>query len=516
VYDSDGEFLLVEAANVLPKWLSPEIDHNRPWLHDGKLFIIPYHQDAPSFPRNLTLTDAVEVIKKKPESLVHSEFIEAEALYRLEKYPGQITDSIHHSLLTIPRKLAFILHSLPKAIAPGVEAFYTRDALFLRSILSATGTLVFPPEDLVTISVRFSKVLFAQLRSQRFEVPPRWQDLMQKAKADGDKAFQRLEMGMKLTCGFEMLASNAVNSKNRTVRELAIILDDLQEDGLDALPSDSEISLWDHGDRDDPENWLDINYEDFERVLGGQPSTGSTNPKGGKGGFGDAQAQENLKKIVSRFEAFLNDDRAGLEGAELDDMDVDDDTDDDLDSNETSDAEDKEVSFDEEEFAKMMREMMGLPSPAPHDVPGLKGREKEIKTEKETTKAAEQLDDSEGDVEEIRQLTSQMEAELKGHGALKLGRSSGNQQSRLSDQTKDQATGDKKRTPDEFDEADEDEDGDDEDVDIDYNLVRNILESFKSQGGMSGPTGNLLGAMGFQLPRDEDDDHGEQRNRQPR
>ena len=45
----------------------------------------------------------------------------------------------------------------------------------------------------------------------------------------------------------------------------------------------------------------------------------------------------------------------------------------------------------------------------------------------------------------------------------------------------------------------------DEELDIDFNLAKNLLESFKSQGGMSGPGGNLMGMMGMQLPRDEDD-----------
>jgi hypothetical protein len=29
VYDTDGEFLLIEAANVLPKWIKPEMAENR-------------------------------------------------------------------------------------------------------------------------------------------------------------------------------------------------------------------------------------------------------------------------------------------------------------------------------------------------------------------------------------------------------------------------------------------------------------------------------------------------------
>lgn len=46
VADADGEFLLVEAANVLPKWISPEIDRNRVWIHKGQLYIIPVDEVA--------------------------------------------------------------------------------------------------------------------------------------------------------------------------------------------------------------------------------------------------------------------------------------------------------------------------------------------------------------------------------------------------------------------------------------------------------------------------------------
>lgn len=40
---------------------------------------------------------------------------------------------------------------------------------------------------------------------------------------------------------------------------------------------------------------------------------------------------------------------------------------------------------------------------------------------------------------------------------------------------------------------------------MDYNLIKNFLESFKSQGGLPGPVGNLAGRLqpGWTLPRDE-------------
>ncbi|KAI5466511.1 SGT1 protein-domain-containing protein [Mariannaea sp. PMI_226] len=510
VFDTDGEFLLVEAANALPKWLSPEIDHNRVWIHDGKLFIIPLKDEARLRVRNLSLPDAVAILKSDPDALVQSATIEAEAFYRLEKYPGQIADSIHHSLVTIPRKVAYILHTQPKSVAPAVEAFYLRDAISLRRVISPSGALTFPPDDLVTVSVKFSKVLFAQLRSQRFESPPVWQAALQRAQeevssADMEKAFARQEIGMKLTCGFEMLATNAEKSRSRTVRELAIVLEDLAEDGDDALPSNEEIKSWDRMDQDDSEAWMDINYEDFERELDGKQRQDSQQARKG---FGDVKTQDDLRKIVSRFEAFLNNEDAGIDGAELDDMDFDndDDDDDDDDDNEGSEGEkDKDVSIDEEEFTRMMREIMGLHPVEPKPPISAKGKETAKPTPPESEREPADEDDA-----EIRKLASQFEAELKGHNALSLDpRTDKKPRLKAAGESLAQASRDTSKKEYE-DNAYDKEEEEEEELDIDYNLARNLLESFKSQAGTAGPTGNILGMMGFQLPRDEGDGEDEE------
>jgi hypothetical protein len=53
---------------------------------------------------------------------------------------------------------------------------------------------------------------------------------------------------------------------------------------------------------------------------------------------------------------------------------------------------------------------------------------------------------------------------------------------------------------DEDDEVDLDAEGN-----IDYNLIKNFLESFKSQAGLSGPVSNLAGRLepSWGLPRDD-------------
>jgi hypothetical protein len=52
--------------------------------------------------------------------------------------------------------------------------------------------------------------------------------------------------------------------------------------------------------------------------------------------------------------------------------------------------------------------------------------------------------------------------------------------------------------------SDYDDEGEGDDP-MDYNLIKNFLESFKSQGGLSGPVSNLAGRLqpGWTIPRDE-------------
>lgn len=53
--------------------------------------------------------------------------------------------------------------------------------------------------------------------------------------------------------------------------------------------------------------------------------------------------------------------------------------------------------------------------------------------------------------------------------------------------------------------ASDSEEDDVEGTTMDYNLIKNFLESFKSQAGMAGPVSNLAGRLekGWSLPRDE-------------
>ena len=493
ITDSDGQFLLIEAANALPRWLNPEIADFRVWLNNEKLSIIPLEKTHghvfEAKPGSMTLKEALNVIENQTSKLLHLPAVEAEAFYRLHRFPKQISDSLHHALLTIPRKLAYILHEDAAYISAAVEAFYLRDPIALRPLQVSDHTgLHFPPTDIVTVSVKFTKVGYAQLKSQQFAAPATW---VEYASANREaKSKDRAEMGMKASCGFEMLMCDPQNQDKKAVREILMLLEDIRS-GEDELPTDAEIKTWET--REDNESWLDINFEDFEKELGGKKKPGT--PKSNEG-FGDKSAQENLRKMVARFEDFLNDDAAGADGAEvLDEMDKDDDEEDSPDyDNSDDESEDGEIGFDEDAFAKMMREMMGMP-------PIAGDSEAVPRVSLDEDDGVSRVSSDEGDEKGVHQAMQDIEKELREAGALNLNpkQEAANPELHRKAIERGSSSGQSKPLI-EAEDASEDED-----ADVDVNLAKNLLESFKSQGGASGPGGNMMNLMGMRLPRDESD-----------
>ena len=466
------------------------------WINSGQLFIIPM-VGADDRPRTskvdyhaLTLKEACACIKEARSQLLRSSDIEVDAFYRLRNYPQRINDSLHHALVHVPRDLAYILHQNAAYISPAVEAFYLRDPIALRPLQAQNqNDLVFPPRDLVTVVIKFTKVGFAQVKSQRFPTPAAWTSILSDTKDERSRV--QTEIGMKITSGFEMLVSDPQNQDHKVVREIKLILEDIVSGG-DQLPSDTEISHW--GMVEDDEAWLDVDFEDFENELSGRRQ-GQENPGPG---FGDKSAQEDLQKMVARFKDFLDDDAAGSEGAEyLDDMDNDNDEDeeedDDVAGDASSDEGDGSVSFDEEKFATMMREMMGIPIDTKGDESSANGGTRarivgDVRASGVNSSAREE------ELEVLR-LSQAMEAELRAAGALQLDSVAHESGLNVNHKIKD-----RKEMAAAMEDSD-DENDNDRDLNIDFNLAKNLLESFKSQIGAAGPGSSI---MGMRLPRDED------------
>ncbi|EPS44040.1 hypothetical protein H072_1978 [Dactylellina haptotyla CBS 200.50] len=461
VVDTDGEFLLIEAAHALPKWLSPEVADNRIWITNGSLRIVPRSKEDRAAAkaghlRSLSIKDALKFLEKFQKDLLHIQIVEEEAFYRISNYPASLKEHFHRARVTVPRTVAKILHERPKLISTIVETFCLRDPVQLK------------------------------LKQQVFR-PPRPFILPGKESPQ----YPASELGMKLTCGLELLVSgNKQKTEARLATEAKAILNSIAAcaDGSSdsTLPSDKDIKLWDH--RADSEDWLNVDYEEFEANMAGTTTSGINNQARGtsdplfeRSAFNDKEQQDKLKKMVENFEKFMNDDSAGFEGARFshvhDGFNSDDD--DDLSDDEgdiSTDEEDRDASFDEREFSKMMREMMGLPAESkPHTPPA----------------EEEEISDDDGEEMSIRQTMAKMEEELVAAGALDPNRPGAN-----IDEDRGRAKYKQPLAPNKSD------------AELNYEIARHMLESLKTQGGDAGPAANMLRSMGMVMPRDDGEEEG--------
>ncbi|XP_019953690.1 protein ecdysoneless homolog [Paralichthys olivaceus] len=205
VEDNDGEFLLIEAADYLPKWLNPDTSELRVFLYKGELHILPCPTKSspvgiskdvvPSVEQALTLlsthTDACRASPKICSALRK----------RLEGYPEKVKKSLHRAHCFIPAGIAKVLEQRPDLVAPAVSAFYLRDPVDLQACRSFK---TFPPATRVLTSVTFTRCLYAQLQQQEF-TPDRRSGFTLPLRSHPQ--YKAHELGMKLAHGFEILCS---------------------------------------------------------------------------------------------------------------------------------------------------------------------------------------------------------------------------------------------------------------------------------------------------------------------
>lgn len=100
MWDNDGDFLLIEAAYALPKWLKPETARHRVWLLNGLMHIVPLPTEAapdlPSFP---SLQQAKQIVQGDQVATLAGTFLRSCLSLRLL-----------HQFLAIARTCAAYLH----------------------------------------------------------------------------------------------------------------------------------------------------------------------------------------------------------------------------------------------------------------------------------------------------------------------------------------------------------------------------------------------------------------------
>ncbi|KAI0724281.1 SGT1 protein-domain-containing protein [Cerioporus squamosus] len=232
VFDSDGEFLLIEAAEELPSWVTPTNAENRVWIHNSRLHLVPLSHVSPpsSKPRRrkyiphresddedkleneeegdfITATDAVRLVRDPLMDTAAPQNVQDVVWKRISGYPAASRQHMHVTKAYLPVDVAKALAANPPLVQKAVETFYTRDALQLRA---AQKMARFPPEPAVLSSVKMTRTAYAQLVGQKFHPPKvfgRW------TEREGTKEWRWRDVGMKIACGFEMLYQESKNRK---------------------------------------------------------------------------------------------------------------------------------------------------------------------------------------------------------------------------------------------------------------------------------------------------------------
>ncbi|KAF8975522.1 SGT1 protein-domain-containing protein [Cyathus striatus] len=251
VFDSDGEFLLIEAAEALPAWVTPSNSENRVWIYNSRLHLIPLtHISPPSRKRWrrklpgaaesddegtddlerdwISSIDAVKLVRDLTVDTTASPAVEKLVWSRISGYPRAANEHTHTTNAYIPSDIAKALAANPFLVQKAVETFYTRDAIQLRA---AHRMSRFPPNTCVLQLVNMTRTAYAQLVGQKF-FPPKvfgqWQE------KEGSKEWRWKDVGMKIAVGFEMLYQE---SKGRPTSA------NLSADGLKSLSEANKEAL---------------------------------------------------------------------------------------------------------------------------------------------------------------------------------------------------------------------------------------------------------------------------------
>ncbi|KAH7520445.1 hypothetical protein FEM48_Zijuj08G0144700 [Ziziphus jujuba var. spinosa] len=197
VWDTDGEFLLIEAAFHLPRWLNPENSLNRVFVRSGDLHIVPRDR----FP-SPSLEDSLKFIANCGGDSRASESVQTMVKNRISEYPDRARRDMHRVRVRVPVSVAQVLKHEPCLISLAVEGFYDRDIDTMKYAAKMERFLSKGREkELVCVSVKMSRAMYAQLVQQTFQAPKCYPMPNRSSASE----FVEAELGMKIACGFEMM-----------------------------------------------------------------------------------------------------------------------------------------------------------------------------------------------------------------------------------------------------------------------------------------------------------------------
>ncbi|XP_026999513.1 protein ecdysoneless homolog isoform X1 [Tachysurus fulvidraco] len=530
VQDNDGQFLLIEAAEYLPKWLDPDSSENRVFLYHGELHILPSRMRAgeAGWPRDSvpSIPEALEVLHAHGERCLADQRIRAALERRLQGYPGKIQTGLHHAHCYVPAGVAVVLSRRPDLVAPAVSAFYLRDPVDLQACRTFR---YFPPESRILTMVTFTRCLYAQLQQQSF-VPDRRSGFA--LPPPSHPQYKAHQLGMKLAHGFEILCSKS--GRTATHPEAPAISNPLWKGFLESLkrngyfkeelegsaryrelakaaesffkrslssshtcvkgPGEEVLQVLEsapysldelkkHEARlppEDSDDWINLTPDDLERLLEERGGLRSSKGQGVTCRAGRSEDEEEKQKeeeeagftlvaVTQGMKDFINA-MSSHEGAEF-----------------PRSCLSEPFSFDADAVTSAVDRLLG-------------GKDEELDSDdfdEDDDEDDDGDDEAEGEgseeqtetLDDLRRYMDDMDRELR---STNVGQSFTHNGKQGGDTSADTA-GSSAQTEDDL-----------RPLDVDINLVTNLLESLSSQAGLAGPASNLLHSLGLRLPPNSD------------
>ncbi|RHZ61180.1 hypothetical protein Glove_349g126 [Diversispora epigaea] len=521
----------------------------------------------------LSIEKAIQLVRNNNISTKADDNIQSAVFQKIREYPDKIKENIHHARCHIPRSISHILYHNPQLIAPAVEAFYTRDPIALKACQKMEK---FPPSTSITATVKFTKTLYAQIIHQKFNPPKPF-----KLPPRTSNKFPAAELGMKLACGFEILCSDKYYTKLPTrskdinietypfdsdpawrifhanllardyyrgnlpgsnaykkldeiakeqflqnkIQKISSEEDDDNEMEVIKSPMEQINEILDQpmipdevlmsNLTEDDESWLKVDPKQLDDLL-------ESSSKGNYENYEHLNSDDelntfDLSDMIDKLEGFIDDENAGIEGAEFSDehySDGDYDFDD-------FDMDDKnsQINFNPSNFLRIMRQTLGLTDEEYREMANVKIKQQqnleEFPTESSTPKITEIIENDDDEKMTKMEVDEKLDEDEDNDNDIDMETYYQTLSDELSSSkifesfihSSNQILNKKEKTKDDDDDEDEDDEELNKPVNINLNLAANVLESFKAQQGLPGPIGNLISRMRVgAIPVDSDDD----------
>ncbi|XP_013386077.1 protein ecdysoneless homolog [Lingula anatina] len=519
IYDADGEFLLIEAANAIPKWLNPDTSENRIFITGGNLHIVRLPH-TPAERRALptgtpTVEIAVNCIRQHGDMTLASPQVQSAILRRTASFPQKAEQSTHRVHCYVPAAVAAVLKHSPGLVAPAVQAFCHRDPVDMKACRIMQH---FRPGTRVLAEVKFTKCLYAQLMKQKFH-PERKSDwTLPPPKSSKHKSY---DLGMKLAYGFEILCAQCASNKagrevnagsaqrpvsgvrwqrflaalqqkgyfrgelegsklytqllenakryfNKTINTDDSFYDEPGRQILDILNTvDINIEeMRKEGNQlppEDDDSWLDLTPEQLDDML--CKVAGIEDPQEKKDAFDFSQVSESMKTFVDKVSSH--------EGAEFPGDDEGD------------------VQFEANGFIESMTKMFEFDDPESSNSSDMDEYGSDVGSDEEMPAKGKKAD------KKMAEYMTAMDREL---AKTTVGKSFEKDPVAISN---GKASTTSKPTMAEMEDDDDIDNLDDDDfkpVNVDMTVVKNLLQSYAEQQGLAGPASNILETMGVKVP----------------